>query len=273
MGIIATSCMSIIAVLSQFWLRWKFYQSFLIIHIILAIVALSTILSHTLTAPCASPALSAANLHVKYSKIFVHNETVVRYFADADLLRIEMTPGVRAPFKLGPGPRLRKQCQKATDGVIRPKLLVEGPYGNKSHVYLFDTLLLFVGGTGIASAVPYILDQMQRDQEGKTSTTNIQLLWSGRQRPYLTTLPLQSFVVPSSAEMSAAPSYRHHHHHHHHHHNPLSADYVTAHGRPVVKSIIATAVEQAKLSLTSVALLVRGPATVSDDGRVLYLPP
>ncbi|CAK7232407.1 hypothetical protein SCUCBS95973_008250 [Sporothrix curviconia] len=366
MGVVATITMSLMAVLSHSWLREKFYESFLITHIVLAIVTIYGLIRHTnfqnttwqnylypVVAIWAFDRLLRivrviyCNLHVKYSKGFVHNETVVRYFADADLLRIEMTPGVRAPFKPGPGQyyflyqpmallgwenhpftlgayttkdmptspsgalssppasaagtyesslvfyvrpydgwtqRLRKQCQKAADGVIHPKLLIEGPYGEKSDLHLFDTVLLFVGGTGIASAVPYILDHMQRDLAGKTRTTNIQLIWSSRQKAmfdHIATTELRNALQRSDVNATfyttgrpatvagqdlnektspAAPAYDTAS-------SIQSVGYVTANGRPDVKGIVAAAVEQAKLSSTRVAVLVCGPAQMADDSR------
>lgn len=77
--------------------------------------------------------------------------------------------------------RLRDQCRKA-GGVIRPKLLLEGAYGHSEPVYAYNTLLIIVGGTGIAVAVPYLLDHIARVKEGKTKTTKIQLVWSVRQK-------------------------------------------------------------------------------------------
>ncbi|KAL1889476.1 hypothetical protein Sste5346_008854 [Sporothrix stenoceras] len=385
MGVVATITMSLMVLLSHSWLRQKFYESFLIIHIVLAIVMIYALLRHTnfenetwqgylypVVAIWGSDRVVRivrvlyCNLHVKFSKGFIHNETTVRYFADADLLRIEMSPGVRAPFKPGPGQhyylyqpmallgwenhpftlgaystkdmpaahngvasmtsissaagsygsslvfyvrpydgwtqRLRKQCQKAADGIVHPKLLIEGPYGEKADLHHFDTLLLFVGGTGIASAVPYILDHIQCARNGTTRTTNIQLIWSGRQRAmfdhiantelrdalqrndvhgnfYITCrAPTTSTAVlgqeeekksSSLPQVMAMPSA-----------NSNSSDsdsasanyiqvpaYIFTLGRPDVKQLIATTVEQSKASSSKVAVLVCGPAQMADDSR------
>ncbi|CAK7221776.1 hypothetical protein SBRCBS47491_004643 [Sporothrix bragantina] len=386
MGVVATITMSLMVVLAHSWLRQKFYESFLIIHIVLAIVTIYALLCHTnfenetwqgyLYPVVAIWGFDRAvrivrvlycNLHVKFSKGFIHNETTVRYFADADLLRIEMSPGVRAPFKPGPGQyyylyqpmallgwenhpftlgayttkdmpaghngvasmtsitsiagsyesslvfyvrpydgwtqRLRKQCQKAADGIVHPKLLIEGPYGEKADLHHFDTLLLFVGGTGIASAVPYILDHIQRAENGTTRTTNIQLIWSGRQKAmfehiadtelrdalqrndfhanfYITgRAPVTSTAVnvlgekmddretPSLPQVKAIPGA-----------SSNSSDsasassiqapaYIFINGRPDVKQLVAATVEQSKASSSKVAVLVCGPAQMGDDSR------
>ncbi|RAK95283.1 ferric reductase family protein [Aspergillus ibericus CBS 121593] len=77
--------------------------------------------------------------------------------------------------------RLRNQCQKA-GGEIRTKLLLEGPYGHQAPLHTFDNVLFIMGGTGIACAVPYILDHIARVSAGKTNTTRIHLIWTGRQK-------------------------------------------------------------------------------------------
>lgn len=50
----------------------------------------------------------------------------------------------------------------------------------------FDTQLYVVGGTGIASAVPYIQDYMERSRKGDAlQTTKVHLVWSGKQKALL----------------------------------------------------------------------------------------
>ncbi|CAK7205105.1 hypothetical protein SEUCBS139899_007870 [Sporothrix eucalyptigena] len=114
--------MSLMVVLSHSWLRMKFYESFLILHVVLAIVTIYALLRHTnfenttwqnylypvvviwlFDRLLRIVRILYCNVHVQFIKGFIHNDTVVRYFADADLLRIEMTPDVRAPFKPSPG--------------------------------------------------------------------------------------------------------------------------------------------------------------------------
>ncbi|CAK7205104.1 hypothetical protein SEUCBS139899_007869 [Sporothrix eucalyptigena] len=191
--------------------------------------------------------------------------------------------------------RLRKQCQKASDGITHPKLPVEGPYGEKSDLHQFDTVLLFVGGTGIASAVPYILDHIQRKLQNMTRTTDIQLVWSGRQKAmfdHIAATDLRealqrndihaSFFVTVRAPVTtastiildsekvnekstgSAPGTS----------SPDSVSSVqpptalaTTYGRPDVRAIIASTIEQAKISSTRVAVLVCGPAQMADGSR------
>lgn len=80
--------------------------------------------------------------------------------------------------------QVRDNCRKATEkgGVIHPSLIVEGPYGHGLPLHHFDTQLFIVGGTGIASAVPYIQDYMERASNGTgLKTTKVHLVWSGKQ--------------------------------------------------------------------------------------------
>jgi hypothetical protein len=41
---------------------------------------------------------------------------------------------------------------------------------------------MIMGGTGITAAVPYLIDHTARVKEGKTETSQIQFIWSVRQR-------------------------------------------------------------------------------------------
>ncbi|KAL4816604.1 ferric reductase like transmembrane component-domain-containing protein [Aspergillus spinulosporus] len=77
--------------------------------------------------------------------------------------------------------RLRDQYRKSGLSVIRPKLLLEGPYGHAAPLHTFDTVLMVVGGTGIAAAMPYIIDHISRSGgAAKTRTTRVRLVWSAR---------------------------------------------------------------------------------------------
>lgn len=77
--------------------------------------------------------------------------------------------------------RLRDQCRQA-NGVIYPTLRIEGPYGHTEPLHHIDTNLIVVGGTGIAAAVPYLLDHLEQSQKSGRKTLRIHLVWSIRQR-------------------------------------------------------------------------------------------
>ncbi|OJK04912.1 hypothetical protein ASPACDRAFT_19883 [Aspergillus aculeatus ATCC 16872] len=248
MGIVATVVMSVMLFQSGTWLRQKFYETFLIIHVVLAILTIYSLFRHTsfdgtvyngyLWPMVAIWGFDRAvrylrviycNWNVRFGKGFINTtSSTVSYSPASDLIRIEMTPAAHSltpapgqhyylyqpftlrgwenhPFTLGCyntssaeaklifyirpydgwTRRLRDQCQKSggKELTITPRLLLEGPYGHQVPLHTFDTLLLIVGGTGIAAAVPYIIDHVSRlAAGGKTRTTRIHLVWSGRQR-------------------------------------------------------------------------------------------
>ncbi|KAL4792196.1 ferric reductase NAD binding domain-containing protein [Aspergillus venezuelensis] len=83
--------------------------------------------------------------------------------------------------------RLRDQCRKASNkgagtAVVTPKILLEGPYGHSAPLHTFDTVLIIVGGTGIAAAVPYIIDHVSRVTKASTRVLRIRLVWAARTR-------------------------------------------------------------------------------------------
>lgn len=77
--------------------------------------------------------------------------------------------------------RLRDQASNA-NGIFRPKLLLEGPYGHTEPLHHFDTNLMIVGGTGIAAAIPYLLSHLERSKAGQTRTCRIHLVWVIREQ-------------------------------------------------------------------------------------------
>lgn len=187
--------------------------------------------------------------------------------------------------------RLRNQCRKA-QAPIHPKLLLEGPYGHSEPLHTFNTALFIVGGTGIAAAVPYLLDHIQRVKQGKTKTTRIQLIWSVRQREIvdqvfsdqlaeilqhsdiqvtvfctrLTSIPhnsdsdisasmqLASEVVPEiKATETVSPA------------SDKSPQFMP--GRPNVRATVLSEVEECRNSSTNLGVLTCGPAQMADECR------
>lgn len=85
--------------------------------------------------------------------------------------------------------RLRDECLKSPDGMIRPHLFIEGPYGERSLLHTYENVIFIVGGTGIAGALPYLQEhlRMKRTNAGNngspaTITRDITLIWSAKQR-------------------------------------------------------------------------------------------
>lgn len=253
MGVIAALAMFIMCLTAHPWVRRKSYEFFLLTHIAMGILVIYGVWYHVekpdlqkrifplvaiwgLERTLRLVRLVYCNLHVRFGKHIVRNETTVEYIADSNLLRIEMTPGAagaKFPFRTGPGQyyylyqpaalcgweshpftlgsfasdaehngerivfyvrpydgwtkRLQSQCEKAkaagvNGGIIQPRMLLEGPYGKAAALHHFDTVLLFVGGTGISAALPYMQDYLRRKADNATRTTKVQLIWSNRTR-------------------------------------------------------------------------------------------
>ncbi|CAI7641743.1 unnamed protein product [Penicillium glandicola] len=188
--------------------------------------------------------------------------------------------------------RLRDQCRKA-GGAFNPKLLLEGAYGHAEPVYAYNTLLIIVGGTGIAVAVPYLLDHIARVKEGKTKTTKIQLVWSVRQmemfhevfneeladimqhndimitvfctRLSKITSDSESDDVSVSKEVSSGDATVI---------KATRAGSPTSNnslrfmpGRPSIRKTVMSEVQEAKISSTNLAVLTCGPAQMADECR------
>ncbi|KAK6379383.1 hypothetical protein LTS17_006301 [Exophiala oligosperma] len=87
--------------------------------------------------------------------------------------------------------RLKDECLKSPDGVITPKVFIEGPYGERSPLPSYETVIFIVGGSGIAGALPYMQQHIRaRNQsaedtrDGKKVTTitrDIHLVWTAKQ--------------------------------------------------------------------------------------------
>ncbi|KAL4746498.1 hypothetical protein BDW72DRAFT_207291 [Aspergillus terricola var. indicus] len=58
--------------------------------------------------------------------------------------------------------QLKDRCLKSPDFSTKSTVLLEGPYGHAFPLWRYDSVLLLAGGTGIASAVPYIRDHIVR---------------------------------------------------------------------------------------------------------------
>ncbi|GES66786.1 FRE family ferric-chelate reductase [Aspergillus terreus] len=84
---------------------------------------------------------------------------------------------------------LQQQCTRSPDRKLETALLVEGPYGEPFPLSNYESVLLVVGGTGIAAAVPYIQDHLARCAEMSETTQpftrDIHLVWTTRQEAFI----------------------------------------------------------------------------------------
>ncbi|KGO39956.1 FAD-binding 8 [Penicillium expansum] len=366
MGVVATILLCFMLVQSMTFFQRRWYETFLLLHIVFAIVVVVALFQHTsfngrewvgyLWTPVGLWVFERlarvgrvvyCNLNAKFGNQFLGTATTVTYSEASDLVRIEMVPGAASlrprpgqlyyiyqatllkgwenhPFSLGAWApssganneksapafrnahklifyvrpydgwtrRLRDQCRKA-GGIINPKLLLEGAYGHSEPVYAYNTLLIIVGGTGIAVAVPYLLDHIARLKEGKTKTTKIQLVWSVRQKDMFNevfneelaeimqhndiritvfctrlskiTSDSESDDVTLSKEISSgvAPVIK-----------ATGADSPTSKsgvrftpGRPNIHDAVMSEVQEAQTSSANLAVLTCGPAQMADECR------
>ncbi|KAE8367955.1 hypothetical protein BDV27DRAFT_142348 [Aspergillus caelatus] len=98
--------------------------------------------------------------------------------------------------------RLKNQClgssssdDSADNGYYQTSIPIalEGPYGHTIPLYHYGSVLMVVGGTGIATAVPYIQDHVsrspktgyRRSDDNKTQTSNLTLVWACRGHEFM----------------------------------------------------------------------------------------
>lgn len=177
--------------------------------------------------------------------------------------------------------RIRDRCLKSADGVLRPTILLEGPYGHSSPVFAYDTVLMITAGTGIAAAVPYILDHIERSSSGKTKCADMRLHWAARQPEFFKDVCSQelapaltrpdfsaSFYATggstvassSSADISPVeekPGFS----------SKSATDIDMQSGRPDVRALVLGAAEEVTAASVRLAVLVCGPAAIADEAR------
>ncbi|GIK05003.1 hypothetical protein Aspvir_009102 [Aspergillus viridinutans] len=159
---------------------------------------------------------------------------------------------------------LRDQCLQSPTRRIQPNILLEGPYGEQCPLWKYESILLIAGGTGIAAAIPYIQDHIIRSSIGETSTQDIHLVWTARQpalmrdiagRELKQALGREVFRVSfyvTSESMSPAEIMD-------------GVEFMC--GRPDLQGIITAHAEEARLSSSSVVVLVCGPSGMADQAR------
>ncbi|KAI4750062.1 putative FRE family ferric-chelate reductase [Aureobasidium sp. EXF-3400] len=379
LGVVATATMSLLLLLSVSWLRIKFYEIFLILHIVLSVITLpsSFLLAanahldrHTSIFDARYDAylwpivivwvldralrllrLMSCSIQVRLGKQVIQRaHTIASYNRESDVVRLDIKsdsfltrPAAgqfyylyqpttwqgyeNHPFTLGAWSlqsansdeaessllqhgntqdefdqsgytsrhatstqiltfwirpydgwtkRLRDECLQSPTGTTTPTVLLEGPYGHHRPTSSFDSVLLIAGGTGIASAVPYILEHMSLSEAGKTNTTHIHLLWTARQASFIqevfarelrTAIQRDDFSAnlfftrqsegPKHAEEE---SFRQDE-------DDLQMPELQ-YGRPDIAAAVAKTATRAEMTGTKVAVLVCGPPAMADEARL-----
>ncbi|KAJ5114256.1 hypothetical protein NUU61_000015 [Penicillium alfredii] len=170
--------------------------------------------------------------------------------------------------------QLRRQCLACPNREAEATILLEGPYGRTFPLWRYLSVLMVVGGTGVASAVPYIQDHLRRSAiewdastaEGKTRTRNIELVWSARQtallsevarrelKPALGRADFQAtfFATRTSGEFP---------------NNVVDFGCEIRTGRPNIKSLIMNRANDTSAAGSTLAILVCGPLGMADEAR------
>ncbi|KAJ5704275.1 hypothetical protein N7493_011413 [Penicillium malachiteum] len=169
--------------------------------------------------------------------------------------------------------QLRQQCLESKDHPVETTILLEGPYGHQFPIWEYESVLMIMGGTGIASAVPYLQDHLRRSGEEwdetareKTRTRDIELIWTAKQPAFLRELASQelkplmtrddfqaSFYATGASDISEGDQ------------DQLTFDIKS--GRPHLQSLIMSRASDASSSGVSLVVLVCGPASMADEAR------
>ncbi|KAK6002611.1 hypothetical protein QM012_001361 [Aureobasidium pullulans] len=369
LGVVATITMGLLLVFSVSWLRVKFYEFFLVVHIVLSVVTLVGCFLHTSIFDARYDAylwpvaivwvldralrllrLITCSVHVRLGKQTIHRTySTASYSKKSDVIRLDMrTDSFLAqpaagqfyylyqpstwqgyenhPFTLGAWKsptvvsdtasdsllrhtnmpseldepdldsryrpavrtltfwirpydgwtrRLRDECLQASARTVEPTILLEGPYGHHCPISSFDSVLLIAGGTGIASAVPYILEHMAQSEVNEPVTTRMHLIWTVRQASFIEEVFAQELRPAAqrddfSADLfftrkSEGPK------HGRNHSECEDIRYLNSklqYGRPDITSAIAKAATRAEMTRTKVAVLVCGPPAMADEARL-----
>ncbi|CAG8133829.1 unnamed protein product [Penicillium olsonii] len=168
---------------------------------------------------------------------------------------------------------LRQQCLRSPDLTTETTVLLEGPYGDTFPLWRYESVLIIVGGTGIASAVPYIQDHLRRSDEGweenpeneKTRVRDIELVWTTRQAAFIHDVSRRE-LKPALARNDFSASFY------------ATRDstayedlnncgYEVQGGRPHLQSLIMSRACDASSAGSSLAILVCGPSGMADEAR------
>ncbi|KAJ5131567.1 uncharacterized protein N7515_007606 [Penicillium bovifimosum] len=168
--------------------------------------------------------------------------------------------------------QLREQCLRSSANTAEPIILLEGPYGDTFPLWRYDSVLIIVGGTGIASAVPYIQDHLRRSAEGgslaneKTRVRDMELIWTTKQREFIRDVCLRELKPALDREDFRASFYATH--------DPTrcfedlnSIGLNIQPGRPNLQSLIINRACDECSAGSSLAILVCGPPGMADEAR------
>lgn len=181
--------------------------------------------------------------------------------------------------------RLRDECLKAASGSVETTMLLEGPYGQRVPVQMFDSVVFIVGGSGITVAMSYLQQHAERARARHTDsskapctrTRQITLVWAAREPSMIreiTAGELQPLCQREDVRMLLFSTSRQDHSHDddasNGHEKPADQDYAPqiSLGRPNVTNEILGAInDAANVPETRIAIVACGPAAMADEAR------
>ncbi|KAJ5343706.1 uncharacterized protein N7506_003530 [Penicillium brevicompactum] len=190
---------------------------------------------------------------------------------ESDPLKLKMIFWVR-PYD-GWTRKLRQQCLRSPNSTTETTVLLEGPYGDTFPLWRYESVLIIVGGTGIASAVPYIQDHLRRSDEGweenpeneKTRVRDIELVWTTKQAAFIHDVSRRELKPALERSDFSASFYATRDSSAYEDLN--NCGYEIQEGRPHLQSLIMSRACDASSADSSLAILVCGPVGMADEAR------
>ena len=199
-----------------------------------------------------------------------NQETMEEFAREEDTAHLKLIFWIR-PYD-GWTQQLRQQCLQCKSQSVDATILLEGPYGHNFPLWRYDSVLMIVGGTGIASAVPYLQDHLRRSGEAQshineeTRIRDIELVWTSRQSALLRDIASRELAPVLAREDFQASFYT----------TDASVENlrdlnrpgcVIQTGRPHLQSLIMRRACDASAAGVSLVIFVCGPAGMADETR------
>jgi ferric-chelate reductase len=187
-------------------------------------------------------------------------------------LKLKLTFWVRAYD--GWTKQLRRQCLSSPAKTSETTILLEGPYGETFPLWRYESVLIIVGGTGIASAVPYIQDHLRRSvgdwdaspENEKTRVRDMELVWTTKQAAFIQDVARRELRHALKREDFSASFYATRDSTTYSE-DPTDFGFEIQSSRPQLQSLIMSRACDACSAGTSLAILVCGPPRMADEAR------
>ncbi|KAJ1706521.1 hypothetical protein NYO67_11311 [Aspergillus flavus] len=180
--------------------------------------------------------------------------------------------------------RLKDQCLRssssddsAVNGYYQTSIPIslEGPYGHTLPLHHYGTVVMIVGGTGIATAVPYIHDHVSRlskagsrvSDDTKTQTSNLTLVWACRGHVFMQQLCGRELAGALEIEGFTGRFHCTKGCNSHCAADNKNGELRIERGRPNIENIIHGAATEAQIARHKMAVLTCGSPHMSDEVR------